>query len=83
MIHISPPNLVLAPRRHCLLRTGEEIKKMATCKYWRDQPDSLIGFFLDRPINRIGSTGWDFLADLLLDRDMVKSTLARAKGAMQ
>lgn len=39
----------------------------------------LIGFELDRPRNRIGSTGWDILNDDCCDVDLVTATLSRYK----
>jgi hypothetical protein len=37
----------------------------------------LIGFELDRYVNRIGNTGWDLLADYCNDEDIIKKALAR------
>lgn len=38
---------------------------------------SLIGFELDRYVNRIGNTGWDFLADYCEGRDLIELAKAR------
>ena len=43
----------------------------------RSAVSGLIGFELDRYVNRIGNTGWDFLADYCNDEDPVKKALAR------
>ena len=37
----------------------------------------LIGFELDRYINRIGNTGWDFLANYCEELDLIKTAMAR------
>lgn len=37
----------------------------------------LIGFELDRYVNRIGNTGWDFLSDYCEDQDLIKLAIAR------
>ena len=37
----------------------------------------LIGFELDRYMNRIGNTGWDFLDDYCNDKDLLQMALAR------
>ena len=39
--------------------------------------EGLIGFDLDKPLNRIGSTGWDFLDDYCCDKDYVSAALSR------
>ena len=39
--------------------------------------ESLIGFDLDKHINRIGNTGWDFLNDYCCDKDLIATALAR------
>ena len=39
----------------------------------------LIGFELDKYINRIGNTGWDFLKDFCFDVDIVKLAINRYK----
>jgi hypothetical protein len=43
----------------------------------RHAVSGLIGFELDRYVNRIGNTGWDFLADYCNDEDPIKKALAR------
>lgn len=40
----------------------------------------LIGFELDRYMNRIGNTGWDFLDDYCNDKDLLQMALARYEG---
>jgi hypothetical protein len=40
----------------------------------------LIGFYMDRTINGIGTTNWDLLKDLLFDNDAIETTLKRIKG---
>lgn len=37
----------------------------------------LIGFELDRHMNRIGNTGWDFLDSYCTDKDLLQMALAR------
>ena len=37
----------------------------------------LLGFELDRYMNRIGNTGWDFLSDYCEDKDLLQMALAR------
>ena len=41
--------------------------------------DSLRGFYLDRPWNRIGSTGWDLLKEFVLGESFIKTTIGRYK----
>lgn len=41
--------------------------------------DRLRGFFLDRHVNRIGSTGWDLLNDYINGVNFVRATLDRYK----
>ena len=43
----------------------------------RHAVSGLIGFELDRYVNRIGNTGWDLLADYCNDEDIVQKALAR------
>ena len=43
----------------------------------RSAISGLIGFELDRYINRIGNTGWDFLANYCEDLDLIKTAMAR------
>lgn len=40
----------------------------------------LIGFYMDKIINGIGTTNWDLLKDLLFDNDAIETTLKRIKG---
>ena len=37
----------------------------------------LIGFELDRIVNRIGNTGWDFLDEFCNDKDLLQMALSR------
>lgn len=39
----------------------------------------LVGFFLDKPINRIGSTGWDVLKDAVANESYIDAGLERVK----
>lgn len=39
--------------------------------------EGLIGFDLDKYVNRIGNTGWDFLEDFCSDKDLITTALAR------
>ena len=39
--------------------------------------ESLIGFDLDKMVNRLGSTGWDFLNDFCCDIDFVTTAINR------
>ena len=39
----------------------------------------LIGFELDRPLNAIGNSGWDFLNDYCCDKDLLKSALEKVE----
>ena len=41
----------------------------------------LIGFYLDKQVNRIGNTGWDFLAEYCNDLDIVKAAIDRFKNS--
>jgi len=34
--------------------------------------DDLMGFFLDKPVNKIGSTGWDMIFDCLDGESYIK-----------
>ena len=43
----------------------------------RSAVSGLIGFELDRYMNRIGNTGWDFLSDYCMDVDLIKTAMAR------
>ena len=43
--------------------------------------NSLRGFYLDRYVNRIGSTGWDLLRDFVNGDDYVQATMERFKSA--
>ena len=43
----------------------------------RGAVSGLIGFELDRYQNRIGNTGWDFLADFCEDKDLIATAMAR------
>ena len=43
----------------------------------RHAVSGLIGFELDRCVNRIGNTGWDFLSDYCEDADRIKIALDR------
>jgi hypothetical protein len=40
----------------------------------------LIGFTLDQPLNMIGTTGWDFLEQMVKGKDMFESSLQRIKN---
>ena len=40
---------------------------------------STIGFYLDKSVNRLGSTGWDMLRDALNNESWVDAGLRRAK----
>ena len=42
--------------------------------------DSMRGFILDRPINRIGSTGWDMVYSWGCDKSFLDPILDRIKG---
>ena len=39
----------------------------------------LIGFELDKTINRIGNTGWDYLSGYCEDKDIIKTAINRYK----
>lgn len=39
----------------------------------------LIGFELDRHMNRVGNTGWDFLDSYCTDKDLLQMALARVE----
>lgn len=41
--------------------------------------DRLLGFYMDKPINGIGTTNWDLLKDLLFDKDPLKESIKRIK----
>ena len=38
---------------------------------------TMIGFYLDTPVNRIGTTGWEILESIIYGEDFVKKTLVR------
>ena len=40
----------------------------------------MIGFYMDRTINGIGTTNWDLLNELLFDKDAINTTIKRIKG---
>jgi hypothetical protein len=42
-----------------------------------------IGFALDLPVNRIGTTGWEVLESIIYGEDFVKKTLARRCKEME
>lgn len=37
----------------------------------------LIGFYMDKPVNRIGTTNWDLFNELLFNKDAIKTSLDR------
>lgn len=39
--------------------------------------DNLMGFFLDKPVNKIGSTGWDMIFNCLDGESYIKRALER------
>ena len=39
--------------------------------------EGLIGFDLDKMVNRLGNTGWDFLNDYCCDKDLIATAIAR------
>lgn len=41
--------------------------------------DAMRGFYLDKPVNRLGSDGWDLLYDYVNGNDFIQSTLDRYK----
>lgn len=41
--------------------------------------NNLIGFYMDKTVNRIGTTNWDLLKELLFDEDAMKKTIERIK----
>jgi hypothetical protein len=43
------------------LESGAVKDLLRTASYCLDGIGGLVGFYLDRPANRIGNTGWDFL----------------------
>ena len=45
--------------------------------------DSLRGFYLDRPRNLIGTTGWDLLEDAIADENAYNRSLERARKRME
>jgi hypothetical protein len=45
----------------------------------RHAVSGLIGFELDRHINAIGNTGWDYLSDYCEDQDLLQLAIARFK----
>lgn len=46
----------------------------------RHAVSGLIGFELDRHMNRIGNTGWDFLDNYCTNKDLLQTALARVGG---
>lgn len=47
----------------------------------RSAVSGLIGFELDRRVNRIGNTGWDFLSSYCEDTDLLKVVMDRYESA--
>ena len=45
--------------------------------------DTFFGFYMDRCINRIGTTGWDFLEDAIADENAYNQSLERARKRME
>jgi len=43
----------------------------------------LIGFYMDKPWNRIGTTGWDTLSELVSNVDQFKASMDRIKETAQ
>lgn len=43
----------------------------------RSAVSGLIGFELDKMVNRIGNTGWDYLDDYCCDKDILQVALSR------
>ena len=41
--------------------------------------NNLIGFYMDKSVNMIGTTNWDLLRDLLFNEDPIKNTFSRFK----
>lgn len=39
--------------------------------------NNLIGFYMDKSVNMIGTINWDLLRDLLFDEDPIKNTFSR------
>jgi hypothetical protein len=39
----------------------------------------LIGFYLDMTVNRIGSTGWDQIYEMVLDKNLITAAIDRMK----
>lgn len=39
--------------------------------------DRMRGFHLDKPLNRLGNTGWDFLSDFIHGKSLIDSAIER------
>jgi len=60
--------------------TGDNVKELKE-KARKQAPsiEALIGFYLDKPVNKVGSTGWDILKDALTNESWMDAGLERAK----
>lgn len=61
----------------CMDECPELLEKLDTIASVFEPIDSLRGFYLDRAVNRIGTTGWDMLDDFINGKDFLQATLSR------
>lgn len=61
-------------------KTEEVDRKLESVANIYKTVNSLRGFYLDRYVNRIGSTGWDLLHDYINGVDFVSATLGRYRA---
>ena len=54
-----------------------DLIEVATCVI--PNINNLLGFYMDRSVNMIGTTNWDLLKDLLFDEDPIKKTFNKLK----
>jgi len=61
-------------------KTGDNVNKLLEEADEQVRPISaMIGFYLDRAVNRVGSTGWDMLRDALTNESWIDAGLRRIK----
>lgn len=66
--HVTSSDLMKSKRAQQVLTAIASIYEML---------DAMIGFYLDRPINRMGTTGWDTIYECVKGRNAIQATLKR------
>lgn len=63
---------------NCRYIEGTKVKgKLAAIANLLEMIDSMRGFYLDRAWNRIGTTGWDVLNEMINGKDYIQSSFER------